>query len=142
VCGIYFRWSVSHALYRLACKLLALSVLVSPLREQSPSIRVRYGTPSGAITGPSLSRAVPSLQRAYTALQLTITSSQVCYVTFVKLGVGSNAGTFHNSLVVSKHVALATDGNSEVPERQSQVHDIAQHKCEQPHISIHTLQLF
>jgi hypothetical protein len=63
VCGVYFRWSVSHALYRLACKLLALSVLVSPLREQSPSNRVRYGTPSGVITGPSLSRVLP-LQRA------------------------------------------------------------------------------
>jgi hypothetical protein len=32
--GVYFRWSVSHALYRLACKLLALFVLASPLREQ------------------------------------------------------------------------------------------------------------
>jgi hypothetical protein len=55
-CGVYFRWSVSHALYRLACKLLALSVLASPLREQGPSNRVRYGTPSGVITGPSLGR--------------------------------------------------------------------------------------
>jgi hypothetical protein len=53
---VYFRCSISHALYRLACKPLPLSVLVSPLREQSPSIRVRYGV----ITGPSLSRAVPS----------------------------------------------------------------------------------
>jgi hypothetical protein len=80
VWGVYFRWSVSHALYRLACKLLALSVLVSPLWEQSPSSRVRYGTPSGVITGPSLSRAVPSLQRAILSLQLTMTSRQVCYV--------------------------------------------------------------
>jgi hypothetical protein len=46
------------------------------------------------------------------------------HVSLVKLGVGSN-GTFHNSLVVSKHVAPATDGNSEVPpERQSRVHDL------------------
>jgi hypothetical protein len=37
MCGVYFRWSISHALYRLVCKLLALSVLVSPLREQGPS---------------------------------------------------------------------------------------------------------
>jgi hypothetical protein len=81
VCGVYFRWSVSHALYRLACKLLALSVLASPLREeQGPSNRVRYGTPSGVITGPSLSRVVPSLQRAILSLQLTMTISQVCYV--------------------------------------------------------------
>jgi hypothetical protein len=81
VCGVYFRWSVSHALYRLACKLLALFVLASPLREQGPSNRVRYETPSGVITGPtSLSRVVPSLQRAILSLQLTMTISQACYV--------------------------------------------------------------
>jgi hypothetical protein len=83
VCGVYFRWSVSHALYRLACKLLALFVLASPLREQGPSNHVRYETSSGVITGPSLSRVVPSLQRAIPlSLQLTMTtsSSQVCYV--------------------------------------------------------------
>jgi hypothetical protein len=60
LCGVYFRWSVSHALYRLACKLLALFVLASPLPEQGPSNRVAYGTPSGVITGPSLGRVVPS----------------------------------------------------------------------------------
>jgi hypothetical protein len=81
VCGVYFRWSVSHALYRLACKLLALFVLAAPLREQGPSNRVRYETPSGVITGPSLSRVVPSLQRrAILSLQLTMTISQACYV--------------------------------------------------------------
>jgi hypothetical protein len=40
------------------------------------------------------------------------------HMTFVKLGVGSSR-TFHDSLVVSKHVARVTDGNAEVPERQS-----------------------
>jgi hypothetical protein len=60
VWGVYFRWSVSHALYRLACKLLELFVLASPLREQGPSNRVAYGTPPGVITGPSLGRVVPS----------------------------------------------------------------------------------
>jgi hypothetical protein len=80
VWGVYFRWSVSHALYRLACKLLALFVLASPLREQGPSNRVRYETPAGLILGPSLSRVVPSLQRAILSLQLTMTISQACYV--------------------------------------------------------------
>jgi hypothetical protein len=37
-------------------------------------------TPSGVITGPSLSRVVPSLQRAILSLQLTMPISQVCYV--------------------------------------------------------------
>jgi hypothetical protein len=81
VWGVYFRWSVSHALYRLACKLLALFVLASPLWEQGPSNLVRYETPSGVITGPSLSRVIPSLQRAILSLQfLTMTISQACYV--------------------------------------------------------------
>jgi hypothetical protein len=69
VCGGFILGgSVSHALYRLACKLLALFVLASPLREQGPSNRVRYETPSGVITGPSLSRVVPSLQWAILSL--------------------------------------------------------------------------
>jgi hypothetical protein len=55
------------------------------------------------------------------------------YVTFVKLGVGSN-GTFHSSLVVSKHVAPATDGSSEVSERQSQVHDLRHNAGVSSHI--------
>ena len=44
---------------------------------------------------------------------LTYALERQSHVTFVKLGVRSN-GTFHYSLVVSKHVALFTDGNSEV----------------------------
>ena len=38
------------------------------------------------------------------------------HVTLVELGVGSN-GTFYDSLVASKHVASAADGNPEVWER-------------------------
>jgi hypothetical protein len=60
---------------RLTCSISSsvqtARVLASPLREQGPSNRVRYETPSGVITGPSLSRVIPSLQRAILSLQLT-----------------------------------------------------------------------
>jgi hypothetical protein len=108
VCGVYFRWSVSHALYRLACKLLALYVLVSPLREQGPSNRVRYETPSGVITGPSLSRVVPSLQRAILSLQLTMTISQVCYVYDRLDDPVSQGQPAYNTVYVHSTVYLAT----------------------------------
>jgi hypothetical protein len=66
LCGVYFRWPVSHALYRLACKLLALFVLASPLREQGPSNRVRYETPSGVITGPKFESSRTFLTKGHT----------------------------------------------------------------------------
>jgi hypothetical protein len=107
VCGVYFRWSVSHALYRLACKLLGLYVLAAPLREQGPSNRVRYETPSGVITGPSSGRVIPSLQRAILSLQLTMTISQVCFVydrPLIRLAQGQPA---YNTVCVHSTVYLA-----------------------------------
>lgn len=108
VCGVYFRWSVSHALYRLACKLLGLYVLAAPLREQGPSNRVRYETPSGVITGPSSGRVVPSLQRAILSLQLTMTISQACYVYDRLDDPVSQGQPADNTVCVHSTVYLAT----------------------------------
>jgi hypothetical protein len=137
VWGVYFRWSVSHALYGLACKLLALFVLASPLREQGPSNRVRCETPSGVITGPSLSRVVPSLQRAILSLQLTMTISQACYVYDRRGDPGETSAPSDPSVQIHSTVYLATQ-SSPLCVRFHTREAISYGGCRSPHTEVPT----